>query len=150
MTDPNILVLLKSDHEQIKVYLNQITSDIGMDLIFQIFKQVQKELSIHTSIEEQYFYPKLQEVPDLKDMILESFEEHKLVEKELFAIEDDFLKKEVTKDEIIAEITVLKENILHHIIKEENELFPKVIKVLNDEELKSIGEQALETKDDEK
>ena len=43
----------------------------------KIFREIKSELETHARIEETIFYPAMQEHEELKDMVLESLEEHK-------------------------------------------------------------------------
>jgi iron-sulfur cluster repair protein YtfE (RIC family) len=45
--------------------------------------ELRQELETHTHIEESIFYPAMQKHEELKDMVLESLEEHKQVKTSL-------------------------------------------------------------------
>ena len=45
-----------------------------------------------------------------------------------------------------AKLTVMQENLLHHIEEEENEMFPKVRKLFDKETLESLGQQMQQIK----
>src|SRR5205807_6075539 len=97
-------------------------------------------LSIHAAIEEQVFYPAVREAaPDEKDLVLESLEEHHIVKWVLSELDGM-----VPSDErFTAKVTVLIENVRHHVEEEEGELFPEVRKAMKRKELEELV-QALE------
>lgn len=79
-------------------------------------------------------------------MVLEAYEEHyevKIMLKELdkLALDDERWK---------ARLTVIKENIEHHIKEEENDLFPKIKKLIPAENLEEMAEQLKKFKEQHK
>jgi hemerythrin superfamily protein len=89
----------------------------------------------HVLIEEQHFYPAVK-AKRTEDILLESLEEH-LSLKRLIA---DLLELPVTDEHYEAKLHVLKEQAEHHHEEEEEHLFPKVKKLLNDDELNELGQ----------
>jgi hypothetical protein len=77
----NALELLKQDHEKVKELFEEAESAEDDNQKRKIFKEIKKELDTHTRIEETIFYPAMLEHDELKDMVLESIEEHKQVKK---------------------------------------------------------------------
>ncbi len=82
-----------------------------------------RELSQHAAVEEQFFYPVARrEVPQTSDDVLESMEEHHIVKwilSELVQLKPD-------DERFDAKVTVLIENVRHHVREEEQDLFPQV------------------------
>ena len=133
----NAFKLLKEDHKKVAGILEKIdaTTERGVKTREELFTQLKNELDIHAEIEETIFYPALEKHEKTRDITLEGIEEHRIV-KELLA-ELDALSKD---DEIwTAKMTVLKENVEHHVEEEEGEMFPKARKALTDEEIESLG-----------
>ena len=94
-------------------------------------------LSIHAAIEEQVFYPSVRsEVEGTKDEVLESIEEHHIVKWVLQELKD----LDPRDERYDAKMTVLIENVRHHVKEEEKELFPQVRKALSRGRLNEIGE----------
>jgi hypothetical protein len=84
--------------------------------------QVIRELSIRASIEEQFLYPTARELSDTLDsQVLEALEEHHLAKATLAELE----KMAPSDERFDAKMTVLMENIRHHVDEEEEDLFPK-------------------------
>ena len=89
----------------------------------RIVDQIIEELSIHAWIEEQYFYPVTRAtVPETEDIALESLEEHHIVKWLLAELTD----LDPTNERFDAKVTVLIENVRHHVEEEEGEYFPMV------------------------
>lgn len=128
------LALLKKDHELVKSLMNEMDKEEDQDQLSSMFEQLVDELTVHERIEEEIFYPALQKLPEAKEDVLESFEEHHLVD-EIVAQMD----VETDDDKWKAKFTVMKENVEHHIQDEEEKLFPKAEKLLGPEKLAALG-----------
>ena len=138
----NALDLLTQDHKKVKGLFEQ-AEKADEKQQKKIFEQIKQELETHTRIEETVFYPAMQEYDELKDMVLESHEEHKQVKTLLK--EMDNLSSDSEKFE--PKLKVLQENVQHHAEEEEEgKMFPKVRKILNSEELEELGAELEEAK----
>ncbi|MDF2529951.1 MAG: hemerythrin [Gammaproteobacteria bacterium] len=129
--------LLTKDHRKVQKILDDLVetsarSSAKRRELLQVLKQ---ELQIHEKVEEKLFYPRL----------IEAYEEHHLVDKLLAELEKTDIKDEHWK----AKITVLRENLVHHIKEEENEIFPKAHQKLGEKALNEMGEkiQAMKQKE---
>ncbi|KPI15285.1 Hemerythrin HHE cation binding domain protein [Actinobacteria bacterium OK006] len=123
------IVLLKEDHKTVEKLFKQFEKagdDAHADKR-KIADQVIEELTTHTWIEEKIFYPAARKAaPDTKDHVLESIEEHHVV---LWLLSE--LKDLAPADERFdAKMTVLMENVRHHVEEEEKEWFPNVRKAM--------------------
>jgi hemerythrin-like domain-containing protein len=133
----NAFTLLKEDHKKVAGILEKIdaTTERGIKTREELFTQLKTELDIHAEIEETIFYPALKEHDETRDITLEGIEEHRIV-KELLAELESMAKD----DEVwTAKMTVLKENIEHHVEEEEGEMFSKARKALSQEEIETLG-----------
>jgi hemerythrin superfamily protein len=124
--------MLKADHKKVKELFRQYEAagDRAHQKKKGIAEEVFTEISIHSTLDEELFYPAVQELTDEdgKDLVAESVEEHHAVAT---LIEE--LKELDPKDERYdAKFTVLMENVEHHIEEEEGELFPEAEEVLGD------------------
>jgi hemerythrin superfamily protein len=100
-------------------------------------------LSRHAAIEEAIFYPRAREaVPATEDEVLESLEEHHIVKWTLSELQDLGAEDE----RFTAKVTVLMENVRHHVKEEERELFPKVRKAMGRPQLGDLGAELVEAK----
>ncbi|WP_030722019.1 hemerythrin domain-containing protein [Streptomyces sp. NRRL F-2580] len=134
------IVLLKEDHKTVEKLFKQFekAGDNAHATKRKIADQVIEELTTHTWIEEKLFYPAAREAaPDTKDHVLESVEEHHVV---LWMLSE--LKGLDASDERFdAKMTVLMENVRHHVEEEEKEWFPEVRKAMGRNRLIELGEQ---------
>jgi len=125
----NAIDLLKQQHKKTKAALDK-ASEGKLDA--KDSKKAADELVAHMVIEEHIFYPRIREL--MKDMVGESFEEHTVARFELarcLTARGD--------EQIKARFTVLKELIEHHVEEEEKEMFPKVQKAVDKDELERLG-----------
>lgn len=125
--------LLKTDHKKVSQLFKEIESAPGT-VKAQLFSQLKSELDLHAHIEEKFLYPALENKEPSREITLEAYEEHKVV-KDLLAE----LASQSVDDAWDAKLTVLKENVEHHVEEEEGELFDKAEKVLGDEQIERLG-----------
>jgi hemerythrin-like domain-containing protein len=133
--------LLKTDHEKVSGLFKRIESVSGKAKV-GVFNQIKHELEVHTQIEETILYPALKNAEETRDLTLEAYEEHRIV-KDLLAE----LAAAKPGDQWDAKLTVLKENVEHHVEEEEGELFKKANGVLSREEVESLGDQMAREKE---
>jgi len=74
-------------------------------------------------------------VADTEDIVLESLEEHHIVKWLLSELVD----MDPAHERFDAKVTVLIENVRHHVAEEESEFFPKVREQLGRNELADLG-----------
>ncbi|MFD3663730.1 hemerythrin domain-containing protein [Streptomyces sp. NPDC058659] len=134
------IVLLKDDHKAVEKLFKRFekAGDNAHVEKRGIVDQVIEELTTHTWIEEKIFYPAAREAaPDTKDHVLESIEEHHVV---LWMLSE--LKELDASDERFdAKMSVLMENVRHHVEEEEKEWFPEVRKAMGRNRLTELGER---------
>ena len=132
------LELLKEDHHKVKELFEEAEGTEDQKEKTRIFSEIQSELETHARIEETVFYPAMQQHDELKDMVLESIEEHKQIKTLLKEI--DNLKSDSEKFE--PKLSVLMENVEHHAEEEEEgKMFPKVRQIFSKEELEELGQE---------
>jgi hemerythrin HHE cation binding domain-containing protein len=129
------LELLKKDHQKVKVLFEQAEEAEGKEQQ-KLFEQIKTELETHARIEETVFYPAVQKHEELKDMVLESLEEHKQIKTLLK--EMDNLASDSEKFE--PKLQVLMENVEHHAEEEEEgKMFPKLRQIMHKQQLEQLG-----------
>lgn len=128
------LELLKQDHQKVKELFEKAEETDGKQQE-KIFEQIKTELETHARIEETVFYPAVQEHEELKDMVLESLEEHKQIKTLLR--EMDNLASDSEKFE--PKLKVLMENVEHHAEEEEGKMFPKLRQIMGKQKLEQLG-----------
>ena len=132
---PDAIALLKADHRSVENLFSQFKNATDDERKKQLALQICLELRVHTQIEEEIFYPASREVLKDEDMVDEAVVEHHAA-KDLM---DQIESMEPGDDLYDAKVTVLCEQIDHHVEEEENEYFPEVQKT--DLDLRAIGQQ---------
>jgi Hemerythrin HHE cation binding domain len=132
------LKLLKGDHEKVKKLLGELesTTERGVKTRRDLFAKVKQELVVHEAIEEEIFYPALKEHPKTKEITLEAYEEHHVVD----AIMAEIAAVPFDDETWGAKFTVMKENVEHHIDEEEGQMFQQAKQVFDRDELERLGE----------
>jgi hypothetical protein len=135
----NALKLLKQDHDQVKSMLSDLesTTERAEKTRTEGLATLKAELEVHEAIEEEIFYPALKDHPKTKDLALEGYEEHHVVDMVMAEIEG----VEPSDETWMAKFTVMKENLEHHIEEEEGEMFDQAEKVFDDDELEELGDR---------
>src|SRR6476620_2430675 len=136
------ITLLRNDHKTVEQLFKRFEkADDAVVEKRKIVDQIIEELSIHAVIEEQVFYPVARAtVPDTEDIVLESLEEHHIVKWVLSELDG----LDPAAERFDAKVTVLIENVRHHVEEEEQEFFPKVRAELDRNALAELG-RAMET-----
>ena len=131
------LTLLKADHDKIKKILSHIeaTTERGVKTREEFFNKVKAELKVHEAIEEEILYPALKEHPKAKDLVLEAYEEHHVVDTVMAELD----RLPVDDETWGAKAKVMQENVEHHMGEEEGEMFQKARQVFDKDELELLG-----------
>jgi len=131
------IALLKADHDKVKKLLadGESTTERGEKTRTELFATIKGEMFVHERIEEEIFYPELKAHPKAKDIVLEGYEEHHVVDEIMRELE----ALDVTDETWGAKFKVMKENIEHHIEEEEGEMFKQARSVFDRQELEDLG-----------
>jgi len=138
--------LLKEDHQKVKKMLGELesTTERGVKTREELFTKVKQELVVHEAIEEEIFYPALKQHPKTKEITLEAYEEHHVVNTVLAEIEGVSYDDEKWG----AKFKVMKENLEHHIEEEEGVMFKQAKQVFDEDELAQLGESMMARKEE--
>ena len=133
------LQLLKADHDKVKKLLTEgdETTERAVKTRAELLATIKRELTVHEDIEETIFYPALKEHPKAKEIVLEAYEEHNVVDTVMGELE----ATDVSDERWGAKFTVMKENIEHHIEEEEGEMFKQARAVFEPGELQALGDR---------
>jgi hemerythrin superfamily protein len=137
--------LLRDDHKTVEQLFKRFekAGDRAYVEKRQIVDRIIEELSVHAAIEEQVFYPVArQTVPGTEDVALESLEEHHIVKWLLSELVD----LDPEHERFDAKVTVLMENVRHHVEEEQDEFFPKVRAQLSRTALADLGQALADAK----
>ncbi len=132
----NAIELLKADHKVVAGLFAEVEKTAA-DKHPAIFKKIKAELDVHTHIEETIFYPKLKAEgnKELVDITLEGIEEHHQVKMFL----TELSKLSGKAEEFEPKLTVLIEDVEHHVKEEEGTMFPLVNKQFDKKVLEELG-----------
>lgn len=129
--------LLKADHREVEGYFEAFEKARSDDRKQQLAEKICRALTVHTTIEEEIFYPAFLEATEEEDLHHEAAVEHDGAKKLIAEIEssgpdDDYYD---------AKVTVLSEMIKHHVNEEEKRdgLFAKSRQ--SEMDLEALGEQ---------
>ena len=142
---PDAIALLKQDHEKVRGLLGQFENATGARRQ-KLLTQIEKELKVHTTIEEEIFYPAYREAARKKEdkkLFFEAVQEHHVVDMVMPEMNDG-----ASPEELKAKAKVLKDLVEHHAEEEEKEMFPRARKAMDKEELRSLGEMMQRRKED--
>ncbi|MFF5970382.1 hemerythrin domain-containing protein [Streptomyces sp. NPDC012769] len=137
------IVLLREDHKTVEKLFKEFerVGDDAHDRKREIADAVIRELTAHAWIEERVFYPAAREAaPDTTDHVLESVEEHHVV---LWML-SELTGLDPRDERFDAKMSVLMENVRHHVEEEEKEWFPDVRKAMGRKQLVALGERMAE------
>src|SRR6478609_6659049 len=133
------ITLLKNDHRSVEKLFKRFehAGDNAYAEKRKLVDRIIEELSQHAAIEEQVFYPVAREtVPGTEDIALESLEEHHIVKWVLSELDG----MDADAERFDAKVTVLIENVRHHVEEEESDFFPKVRNELGRKALGDLGD----------
>jgi len=138
------IALLKADHDEVKALLVKLDKTTERAEVTRAdgLEALRRKLDVHETIEEEILYPALEQFAKTKDITLEAFEEHHVVDMVMSELE----ATPVTDDTWAAKLTVAKENLEHHIEEEEGEMFKQARQVMDSAELDEIGDRLSERK----
>ena len=118
------VALLMADHHRVArlfAQFNALKATGSDEEKSAVVAQICQELTVHTTIEEELFYPAVRKAMDDEDLMDEALVEHAGA-KELIAQ----LQTAHTDDDLYdARVTVLGEQIDHHVAEEEGSMFPQ-------------------------
>jgi hemerythrin superfamily protein len=134
------IALLKQDHQKVRGLLSELekTTDRAAGKRQKLLAEIEQELTVHTKIEEQIFYPAFRDAARKDDdskLYFEALEEHHVVDMVLPEIKGT----RVESEQFAAKAKVLKDLVEHHAEEEETEMFPRARKLMTRDELLRLG-----------
>jgi hemerythrin superfamily protein len=134
--------MLESQHREVEKLFAAFEEARGEEQR-EIFLQIADKLAVHAAIEEKHFYPAAK-AKNTEDMLLEAAEEHLSVKRVI----SDLLALDEEDETFEAKVMVLKEQVEHHVEEEEDELFPKVEKLLDETTLEALEQEMTATQEE--
>jgi hemerythrin superfamily protein len=139
------IAYLKADHRTVEKLFKAFekAGDKAFRTKRKIVDDIIRELSQHAAVEEQFFYPAARrEVPACNADVLEAIEEHHVAKWLL----SELTRTDAADERFDAKVTVLIENVRHHVEEEEHDLFPEIRLGMGRKALLDLGQQLAEGK----
>jgi hemerythrin superfamily protein len=139
--------LLKEDHAKMRALLAELqeSTEKAVGKREELLQTIERDLKIHTTIEEETFYPAFRGAAKKKGdrkLYFEAIEEHHVVDTVL----PELRATESASEEFAAKAKVLKDLVEHHADEEETQMFPRAKSLLGREKLLRLGERLAEQK----
>jgi hemerythrin superfamily protein len=135
------VALIKADHRKVEQLFREFeeAGDRAYKTKQRLVEQIIKELEVHATIEEETYYPAVaaKAKKDGKELVAEAVEEHHVVKLLL----GELASMSAEDEAFDAKVTVLMENVRHHVEEEEGEMLPQSQELLGSEELTRLGEE---------
>ena len=135
----DVLELLEDQHTEVDQLIAQLERGRGNRAA--LFAELADKLAAHATVEEKIFYPAAM-APNTSELLHESVEQH-LTVKRLLAdmMEMDPDDEDGEFDETLA---LLKDEVSHHAHdEEEGKLFPKLRRMMTEDERAGLGNEVL-------
>lgn len=136
------IALLEEDHNKVRELLSKLTgtTERAAKSRTDLLQQIEKELQVHTALEEEIFYPAFRDADgkEHEKMYHEAIEEHRAVEE---LVLPDLKKTDPQSAQFSGRAKVLKELIEHHAEEEEEEMFQKARDAFSKDQLMELGEK---------
>lgn len=132
------LELLVEQHDKVDRLIAELEADdLAPERRRLLFQELADNVAAHSTVEEKLFYPSVR-AAQTQDILLESTEEHLAIKRVLA----DLLQLSLDDERFDAKLAVLKEEIEHHARDEEEQiLFPKLRRLMSEEQLVALGSE---------
>ena len=130
---------LTAQHRALEELMNKVLEEEKIEERKLLFDQAGDQLTVHIKSEEDIFYPAVR-AARTEDNLLESLEEHQSLKRLL----SDLLELQLTDKTFEPKFKVLKEQTEHHHKEEEENLFPKVRKTMDETVRAELGQKMAE------
>jgi hemerythrin superfamily protein len=130
----NAIKLLKEQHAKVQKLFGEIRGTESADEKKRLADELADLLSVHATIEERHFYPRVM-THDTQERLREAVEEH-LGSKRLVG---DLMQCDPRDPQYMAKVVVLDKEITRHVFEEEGVLFKRAESLLASSELEDLG-----------
>jgi hemerythrin superfamily protein len=142
------ITLLREDHKLLRALSQQLADTVEDEVERRknLLRRLEAQLKAHTTIEEELFYPAyLDASDDIEDArkVAEGIEEHRACDGKVIL---DMHKADAGSIAFSGEAKVLKDYIFHHLKEEEEEMFPRVKKLIPSDALEKLGRKMMARK----
>ena len=123
------IAMLKADHQRVKDLFAQYEAADNVNTKRTLADQVFRELDTHTQLEENVFYPTVNEETDAgPELVKDSLEEHQTMKQLMMELRD----MAYDTDAFETKFQALIRTVAHHVEEEEAEMFPLAEQELTD------------------
>ena len=132
----NVFELLKVDHAALRLRFALIhggSTDSGWQRA--IFDEIKEALTLHAMLEEEFFYPLLEQAPETEALARSALAEHELIKRLLSELE----RADDSTDHWREKLSLLEAHVARHVRHEEDRLFPSARLVIGREQAEGIG-----------
>jgi hemerythrin-like domain-containing protein len=124
------IAMLKADHQRVKDLFAQYETTTDRVIKRTLAEQVFRELDTHAQLEENVFYPTVNEETDEgPELVKESLEEHETMKQLILELQD----MAQDTDAFDTKFQALIQHVAHHVEKEEAGMFPLAEEELADD-----------------
>jgi iron-sulfur cluster repair protein YtfE (RIC family) len=113
--------LLSEDHKLVSGLFESYEKALTKSMKKKLVSQICMELSVHTQVEEEIFYPAVKQALKDRELVPEATVEHETLKALIAQVEG----VEPDGEMFDARIKVLCEYVEHHVKEEQEEMFPK-------------------------
>ena len=135
------LELLTADHNRVRglfAQYREAEEAEQTEAMLAVAGKIVTELEVHTTIEEEIFYPAVHDLSeDLAEVVDEGVEEHHVAK----VLIEELGSLETGSDKWKAKMMVLIENVEHHAEEEEEEMFPDIRAASDEAKRNELGER---------
>ncbi len=135
------LELLKEDHQELINLIGELeTADDESETgprDTENFNRLNQAIKLHSRMEEEVFYPAMEEFEETRELARAAFKEHQVVDHLLAQLET----LSPSEDEFQETLSELRDAIERHIEEEEGELFPKAEELCGPSRLNEMERQ---------
>jgi hemerythrin superfamily protein len=132
----NAIDLLMQQHRKVDDLFEKLEEAEEAGAKEELFNELADLVAIHTTIEEKVFYPE-SAAARTEPLLRQALEEHLSIRR----IVADLLETDIEDPVFDARLAVLREQFELHVEQEEDELFPRVAKMLGEARLGLLGDQ---------
>jgi hemerythrin-like domain-containing protein len=145
LMDP--IELIKEDHRRIEMLFDEYEACAEDEYARrgELAAIIMDELEAHTEMEETIAYPAFRAALDDEGdkKVEEAYAEHDVARNLI----DDLRTLAPEDEQFAAKMTVLRENIMHHVEEEEGELLPAAEEAVSGEDMAALGQELQAFKD---
>jgi hemerythrin superfamily protein len=134
--ESGIINSLKKEHGEVASLMDEVADDsASASKRAKLFAEIRKKLIVHSKGEELELYPECRKHPELRTLADESVDDHDQVERLIVELD----RLEVDSPLWLDTFIELKTSVEQHVELEENELFPKMERLMDDDHLREMA-----------